>query len=178
MSPNAASQPLYPSGLALRTFCLNLPLSLSCPIVMYLINRVHVPENKRWPPSSHLFSWDFWLIHRNPSSWQTLSGALITSILGIIIGCRPVVLVYPPGFPEWLFSLQSTHCMVIDRCLSMWNNSSTCLSGNSSPLSFSKLIVEGRNNECVSMMRLSFVLFQCASRSCPSYHGISLTCGI
>lgn len=80
---------LCPSSWTLRIFCHNLRLSSSCPIIMHLMNMVHVREDKRWHLSCHLFS--FWPIHYpHPPSCTSGSGALITPVLGMTLGYQPV----------------------------------------------------------------------------------------
>ena len=89
-------------------FSASLLVSPSCPIVIHLINRVHVLEDKRLHLSSH-FSWQFWLIHhQNPLSWHKVSAAPLTRIHCVVTEHQvSLSLVQLLVFSEWLFSLQS-----------------------------------------------------------------------
>ena len=89
-------------------FSASLLVSLSCPIVIHLINRVHVLEDKRLHLSSH-FSWQFWLIHhQNPLFWHKVSAAPLTRIHCVVTEHQvSLSLVQLLVFSEWLFSLQS-----------------------------------------------------------------------
>lgn len=137
---------------------------------MYLTNRVHVLEDKRWHLSSHLFSWEFWLIHHlNPSSWNMTAGALVTSRLCVITGCQPVFVFGPvPSFlrriifliKSCIYSSHTVSCrdkemsVLIDRCLlNTWNDRNAYLLGNSHLLSSSRLRVKGRNTVHVCHQR-------------------------
>lgn len=80
---------LCPSSWALRIFCHNLRLSSSRTIMMHLMTTVHVLDHKRQLLSCHLFS--FWPIHYlHPPSGSSVSGALITTVLCLILEYQPV----------------------------------------------------------------------------------------